>query len=110
MGYTTVEVHEVATNLYGYHNDMRNDKANIIVRRKFVGSAANDLGFVRNENGTYSAVISAFDSNKHNAGWMLNLKKSYTEHTGLKEAKRQGLKLLKTVMVNGCKQHQFIKV
>jgi hypothetical protein len=39
MGYTEVEVHEVAQHLYGYHGDKRNETANIIVRRKFVGSA-----------------------------------------------------------------------
>jgi len=47
QGYTEVEVHEQAKNLYGYHGDMRAEKANVIVRRQYIDSAANDLGFVK---------------------------------------------------------------
>lgn len=110
QGYTEVEYHEVATNLFGYHGDKRKDVANIIVRRKFVGNAANDIGFIKTNDGTYSAIISQFDSGKHNASWMLGLKKAYTEAAGRKEAKRQGLKPWKTLIdANGNKQILFMK-
>jgi uncharacterized protein DUF1257 len=101
MGYKDVEVHEDAQNLVGYHGDTRAEKANIIVRRKFVGQAANDVGFVKTPAGTYSAIISQFDSGKHNTKWLDGLKKNYTERVVVKEARRQGLKLHSRTVLNG---------
>ena len=46
--------------LYGYQGDRRPEEAQIVVRRKFIGSASNDLGFQKTENG-YVPVISEYD-------------------------------------------------
>lgn len=107
QGYKDVEVHEVATNLYGYHGDMRAQKANVIVRRKHISSAANDLGFVKSEDGTYSAIVSAFDSGKHDAQWFKGLKKAYTEARDMKTAAANGFKFLGKKIINGKVQLQF---
>jgi hypothetical protein len=101
MGYKDVEIHDEAQSLVGYHGDTRAEKANVIVRRKFVGSAANDIGFVKDENGRYRAIISQFDSGKHNTKWLDGLKKNYTERVVSKEAKRQGLRFHSRQVVNG---------
>lgn len=108
MGYGEVEVHEQAQHLFGYHGDQRPETAHIIVRRKFVGSAANDLGFVKTPNGTYSAIISQYDSNKHNTKWLDGLKRNYTESVTHKEAKRQGLRPYASRVVNGKKVIQYL--
>lgn len=67
-----IEVHEKAQNLYGYQGDIRKDKAHVIIRRKYVGSAANDIGFEKTDTGKYRAHISEFDQGKgsysHNKG------------------------------------------
>jgi hypothetical protein len=109
MGYNDVEVHEEAQNLVGYHGDTRAEKANVIVRRKFVGSAANDIGFVKTPAGTYSAIISQYDSGKHNTKWLDGLKKNYTERVVVKEARRQGLKLHSRTVVNGKVVVKYLK-
>ena len=70
QGYTEVEVHEEAVNLIGYHGDTRPEKANVIVRRKHIGTAANDLGFVKEADGTFSTIVSDYDSHKHGVEWM----------------------------------------
>jgi hypothetical protein len=101
MGYNNVEVHDEAQNLVGYHGDTRPEKANVIVRRKFVGAAANDIGFVKTPDGRYSAIISQFDSGKHNTKWLTDLKKNYANRTTAKEAKRIGAKLMSRQVVNG---------
>lgn len=108
-GYTEVEIHEVAQNLFGYHGDVRSEKANIIVRRKYVGQSANDLGFVKSADGTYAAIVSEFDSHKHNADWMRALKQHYTERVDMKLAKKTGLQLMsrKVIEVNGKKRIQL---
>jgi len=60
--YGHVEINEIAVNLVGYHGDIRPEKANIIVRRKYIGSASNDLGFVLDKNtGIYSMIVSDYN-------------------------------------------------
>ncbi len=58
-GYAEVEEGE-ALSLYGYQGDKRPETAQIIVRRKFIGGASNDLGFQKTEAG-YIPVISEYD-------------------------------------------------
>jgi len=65
-----IEVHNEAKNLYGYLGDKRNQKANVIIRRKDVGLSSNDLGFALKEDGTYEAIISDFDKRKYNDNWL----------------------------------------
>jgi len=99
--YTNVEIHEQPQNLYGYHGDMRPQKANIIVRRKDIGGASNDIGFAKGENGNYVAIVSDFDKLKHNDKYMVGLKSAYAAARMHKEAKHQGLKLKSDTVVNG---------
>ncbi len=58
-GYGVVEEGE-ALSLYGYQGDRRPETAQIVVRRKFIGAASNDLGFQKTDAG-YVPVISEFD-------------------------------------------------
>jgi hypothetical protein len=94
MGYAEVEIHDEAVNLIGYHGDTRPERANVIVRRRYVDTSANDLGFVREVDGTFSAIVSDYDSRKHGAEWMAGLKKAYTEKRLIKHAASKGLKYL----------------
>jgi hypothetical protein len=58
-GYSAVEEGE-ALSLYGYQSDRRPETAQIVVRRKYIGSASNDLGFQKTDAG-YVPVISEYD-------------------------------------------------
>lgn len=87
-----------------HYLDPTGDKANIIVRRKFVGGAANDLGFKKENDGTYSAIVSRYDTGKHNTKWMTDLKVAYTAAVTDKTAKGLNQKLYspaKLVQKNG---------
>lgn len=114
MGYTTVEDHENPQQLIDFcgrptrYLDKNGDKANIIVRRKYVGGSANDLGFVKKADGTYGAIISEFDTGKHNKQWLNNLKKAYTEKVGIKTAAKNGFKFLGKKIVNNKVQLQWL--
>ena len=44
VGFKTVEDHEAAQPLYGYQGDQRAQTAEVIIRRKFIGRASNDIG------------------------------------------------------------------
>jgi len=117
MGYKRehIEIHEEAQQLFDFQNrpthytDRNGDKANVIVRRQHVGGAANDLGFKLNpETGTYDAIISAYDSSKHNPKWLARLKTNYSEKNLIKTAKKQGFKYLGKKVVLGKVQLQWL--
>ncbi len=75
-GYTQVEEGE-ALSLYGYQGDRRPETAQIVVRRKFIGSASNDLGFQKTDAG-YAPVISEFDQRTMMQGkFLTNLRTNY---------------------------------
>jgi hypothetical protein len=54
----TIEVHKRPVTLYGYRGDARAELAEIVVRQKHVGRGSNDLGFARQPDGTFRAIIS----------------------------------------------------
>lgn len=59
MGYKP-EVYEKAKHLSGYQGDKRSQKAHIIIPRKQVGRASNDVGFEKADGG-FVLHASAFD-------------------------------------------------
>jgi hypothetical protein len=110
VGYSEVELHTgEGKNLVGYHGDTRKEKANVIVRRKFVGGASNDIGFKLNASGSYDAIISEYDSYKHNDAWMSKLKVSYSELTYKKKAMRMGFRFVGKIVENGKTELKFVK-
>lgn len=72
FGKGSVEVHNEPKALFGYEGDNRSvvsqhspdyaPPCHIIIRRMNVGSMANDVGYRRNRDGTYSAFISEYDN------------------------------------------------
>lgn len=90
LGYT-VEVHDTPQVLYGYHGDARTQTANVIVRRQFVGEASNDVGFLKQPDGSYAAIISDYDQAcTFNPARMGELKQTYTERRQMALAKQKG--------------------
>lgn len=116
MGYKRehIETHDVPQQLFDYrgnktrYTDSAGDKAHVIVRRQHVGGAANDLGFLRGADGKFSAIISRYDSGKHNAKWLSGLKTNYSEKNLIKTAKKQGFKYLGKKVVEGKVQLQWL--
>lgn len=90
------EEHKEAQHLTGYVGDKRKQKAHIIVRRKHVGSGANDVGFLQKEDGSYDMIISEFDKNTHHTqgdNFTNKMKQIYGKHKALKKIKRMGVKI-----------------
>jgi hypothetical protein len=85
-----IEDHNEATHLYGYQDDQRAQKANIIIRRHNVGGAANDLGFIE-ANGTYKAIISDYDSGFYNKQWLGKLTTYYNVEKSKMELDAKGI-------------------
>jgi hypothetical protein len=90
LGFKTVERYEIAQNLYGYEGDARSQTAEVIVRRQFIGEISNDIGFKRQPDGTFEAVISEFDRLKYSQSWLNRLTQRYAYHALVTHAPSQG--------------------
>lgn len=78
LGYSVIEEGE-ALPLYGYQGDRRPETAEIVVRRRHLGPASNDLGFARTEHG-YVPIISEYDQRVLHGGRLLpKLRTAYSE-------------------------------
>lgn len=95
IGLTEVETHETAQRLYGYQGDLRRDDAEIIVRRRFLRPASNDLGFKRQPDGTFSAVVSEYDVHiGYNRAWLDRLRQRYAYHAVREQLAEQEFNLV----------------
>ena len=87
LGYTEVEEGE-ALPLFGYMGDQRPETAEIVVRRRYIGSASNDLGFARTAEG-FVPVISEYDQRVlHGGQFLVKLRTAYHERV-VEEVKRR---------------------
>jgi hypothetical protein len=64
IGFKNLEIHEIPQNLYGYQGDIRQQSAEVIIRRQYIGTSSNDIGFKKQADGQFEAVISEYDRNK----------------------------------------------
>lgn len=112
FGKGKVEVHENGAALYGYRGDNRADMSktssdyappcHIIIRRTNVGSASNDVGYRRTEDGKYVAYISDFDkTNNFNKGKQDQVAQEYALKVSEKQLKNQGYSLKRVAGKNG---------
>ena len=111
-GYSVVEVHETPQTLIDYHGNPRPQKANIIVRRAYIDSVANDVGFVWNPTtNVYDAIISEYDAS---ARWkesnVRKLSTLYAEKRMMRNATSRGLKFVNKTTVNGKVKLNFVQV
>src|SRR5436305_8019752 len=78
LGYSEVEQGESLA-LYGYQGDRRPETAELVIRRRYIGSASNDVGFRRTDRG-FVPVISEYDQSTLLEGRFLpRLRTAYAE-------------------------------
>jgi len=93
VGLREVEVHDRPRTLYGYQGDARREKAEVIVRRAHVGPASNDIGFARQADDTFEAIISEHDRRRYDQAWLTKLTRSYGYAATVKYAKTNGYEI-----------------
>jgi len=92
MGFSQVEHHEEPQHLYGYQDDRREETAEVIIRREFVGSASNDVGFKRRESGAFEAIVSEYDrQNRCDQSWLQELNHRYSYNLIQDQVREQDL-------------------
>ena len=94
MSFDKVEVHNNPQSLIGYEGLRRKQKAEIIIRKKYVGFASNDIGFRKNADGRYEAVISEFDRETYNKRWLDQLSQRYAYHVARDKMTEKGFDLI----------------
>jgi hypothetical protein len=78
LGYQEVEEGE-ALPLYGYRGDRRLETAEIVIRRRHVGSLSNDIGFTHSPDG-YVPLVSEYDQRTvHGGQFLVKLRTAYSE-------------------------------
>ena len=76
LGYTEVEEGE-ALPLHGYLGNQRPETAEIVVRRRHLGPASNDVGFAKTDAG-YVPLISDYDQRTlHGGQFLVRLRTAY---------------------------------
>ena len=95
LGFCDVEHHESPQHLLGYKGDIRPEAAEIIIRRNYIGTASNDIGFKRGNDSTFTAIISEFDRMKYSQVWLKNLLQRYAYHATVEKlVEEQGFSLV----------------
>jgi len=90
-----IEVSDEPQNLIGFQGDTRKQKANIIIRRKNIGSLSNDVGFML-KDGKAVAFVSDYDSRTYSESWSKSWKQSYAKNVATKAAKKAGYRVKQT--------------
>ena len=103
-----IEIYNEPQNLVGYRGDLRQDKANIIIRRKNIGPSSNDIGFQKQADGTFTAIISEFDKSRYNQSWTDKLKANYAFQAIRLQQEAKGRQVSRTKLPDG-KQRVEIK-
>jgi hypothetical protein len=75
MGLRNVEVHASPVPLNDWIGRPTDVMANVILRKKDIGSSADDMGFVRNANGTWDALVSEIHLFRFDKKWFADLSK-----------------------------------
>ena len=77
--------------LVGYMGDERAERAQIIIRRRHLHLASNDIGFARDDNGTYRAIISEYDRGiGFDDSWIGRVSQAYKERQTMAVARAKG--------------------
>lgn len=79
-----IEIHERPVPLVGYEGNEREQRAHVVIRRRHVGPASNDIGFERTPAG-FRAHISDYDQSRYGSAWLRRLQGAYSRHDRIKQ-------------------------
>ena len=90
LGYH-VEVHPEGAALFGYEGRERPERAHVIIRRKELSPASNDIGFARSAEGRFVALLSEYDQQiGYDRKWLARVQQIYKEKQTIATARAKG--------------------
>lgn len=109
LGYKP-NVFSIPVQLEDYRGKLRTQRAEIIIPRVQLSGLSNDVGFARQADGTYVAIISEYDQTVFTLDKLEQLKLTCNQARVTKIAKAQGMKLVgeKATVKNGKRNVQYI--
>ena len=86
MGFdhTRLEMNPTPLHLHGYQGDSRSQTGHIVIPRRYVGAASNDIGFYQRPTG-YQVIVSNYDRITYGPEWLSRLHSRYQHHAQLKQ-------------------------
>jgi len=88
MGYTDLKVGQNIP-LMGYEGRQRKERADVVIPRKYVRAAANDIGFKKQADGTFKAIVSEFDMGQ-DPKFVQNVSQLSGLHNSIMAAEQEG--------------------
>jgi hypothetical protein len=94
---------EPETHLIGYKGDQRQETATFAIRREYVGSASNDIGWHWDpEARRFVEIVSQFDLRRSESVEVLNqVRREYAVATTIAQARARGLSVQREDQPNG---------
>jgi len=90
LGYHA-EVHPDGAALFGYEGRERPERAHVIIRRKELSPASNDIGFARSPDGRFVALLSEYDQQiGYDRQWLGKVQQIYKEKQTIATARAKG--------------------
>jgi len=90
LGYHA-EVHPDGAALFGYEGRERPERAHVIIRRKELSPASNDIGFARSSDGPFVALLSEYDQQiGYDRKWLGKVQQIYKEKQTIATARANG--------------------
>ncbi len=109
LGFANVEAHKMPQPLFDWQGVERRTRAEIIVRRKYLRGASNDMGFARTADGTFKALISDYDLDTYGEAWMGRLTQRYAYRLARKVLAEQDYTLVEESMDDQRKIHMTVR-
>ena len=94
MGYTEVETFDRPTTLVGYFGEDESSKAEVIIRKPNLGGASADVGFAKDRNGSFTAVINDMDRKRFGYVWVEQIAQRYAYHVARDQLADKGFELV----------------
>lgn len=94
VGFNDVELHDTPQRLVGFEGLRRQQRAEIIIRKCHLDGGSNDLGFSRNADGKFTAIISDFDRPRFGGTWLMKVTQRYAYHVTRDKLAEQGFDLV----------------
>jgi hypothetical protein len=93
LGFRDIEVSPQPQTLYGFQGDARPERAEVIIRREHIGRLSNDIGFAKQPDGSYQAIISEYDRAQFDTAWLTSLIQSYSYAATVQYAETHGYEI-----------------
>ncbi len=94
LGFDQVEVHDAPVTLIGIGGEQRQSRAEVVIRRVHIGRLSNDIGFVRDSQGFFQALVSEYDQDRFGTPWLMKLNQRYAYAVAREQLHEQGFELI----------------